>query len=171
MLWRMKMNFWVGLFPISRPPAADGTQPTGRNLGSQWNPCVQLKLIRKKRCITLQIAPKEPVERLSRAQPNLISSHLLAVCTSLGTERGFLLSFSCLLFKTKTFRYSSVNDTFEERPVEVGKIPRRHQPQCRGSVHPSSGPLTVLPSLLLSTLPTSRLPAVCLAYLIAFPGQ
>lgn len=107
---------------------------------------MQLKVIRKKRCITLQIAPKEPVERLSLAQPDLISSHLLAVCTSLGTERGFLLSFSCLLFKTKTFRYSSVNDTFEERPVEVGKIPRRHQPQCRSSVHPSSGPLTVLPN-------------------------
>lgn len=167
----MKMNLWAGLFPISRPPTADGTQPTGRNLGSQWNPCVQLKLIRKKRCITLQIVPKDPLERLPLAQPDAICSCLLAVCTSLGVKRDFLLSFSCFLFKTKTFRYSSVNDTFEERPVGVGRVPLRHQPQCVSRLHPSSGPLTVLPSLLLRTLPTLQLPTVCLTYLIAFPGQ
>ena len=159
--------------PTSVPPTAHGIQPTGSNLGFQWNPCAELKFIWKERCATLQFIIKDYFAKPA-ALPDLIwYSHVHWLHVSVCDRKSFLFSlyvcvcysllslFFCFLFQTKTFRYSSVNDIFEERAVKLGWVPFVRQPQCINGPHPSSWPMTLLTVLFLRNLPTLQLPPAC----------
>ena len=85
----------------------------------------------------------------------------VCVCVCVCVCYSLLSLFFCFLFQTKTFRYSSVNDIFEERAVKLGRVPYIRQPRSINGPHPSSWPMTLLIVLFLRNLPTLQLPLAC----------